>query len=323
MATIKDLARELELSPSVVSRALNPHPDANARVAPETRQRVEEAAARLGYRRNRIAEFMQRGKAATFGVFIPDFSNRLVADLMFGISEQAAEYGFPLNFYPGMSEEAYRRFISGNLANPCSGIISYPYRIDESALLRELLVSYQAGGGKVLLLNTVGSATVPALAMDEEAGGRLAAEALLAHGCAAYLVNDNFPARRKGFVAALRQAGSERPVATFSRDEAEAALRKAAADYGCPLGVFSVTDADAMAFLSLFRHLGLSVGREVFLIGYDDLALTALTDPPLTTIHQPFREQGRRAVEKLVSLIYGHREESELIAPRLVRRLSA
>ena len=322
MVTIKDIARELNLSHSVVSRALNPNPDPNARVSPATRQLVEDTARRLGFRRNRIAEFMKRGRAATIGVFLPEYSNRLTADLMMGISEEAAGNGFPLNFYFGLSYQSYAGFIRNNIKNPSSGFISYPFNIDPSDNIGALFREYHAAGGKAILLNAPPrqDPALPVLYMDETVGTRAAADCLVAGQCARYLVTTAFAARFREFQAYL-SAGDCRAIAS---SDLPAILRQHRDGRGhFPVGVFATTDEDAMRCLRYIREAGMEPGREVLLVGYDDLQLTALTDPPLTTIHQPFRQQGRRAVAKLINTIYGNPEADEAVTPFLVKRATA
>jgi LacI family transcriptional regulator len=64
-------------------------------------------------------------------------------------------------------------------------------------------------------------------------------------------------------------------------------------------------------------------GKDVVLTGYDDLELSALLTPPLTTINQPFYKQGYRAVNKLINMIYGNTESNEAIKSFLVKRETA
>ena len=90
-----------------------------------------------------------------------------------------------------------------------------------------------------------------------------------------------------------------------------------------PVGVFAVTDFLAMRVMRALGGTGRTVGREVLLIGYDDLDAAAETDPPLTTVHQPFREEGRVAVAKILGTVYGRSEESAVIPVRLVVRETA
>ncbi len=322
MITIKDIARELNLSHSVVSRALNPNPDANARVSPATKQLVEETAQRLGFRHNRIAEFMKRGRSATIGVFLPEYSNRLIADLMTGISETAAENGFPLNFYFGLSYKSYAGFIRDNIRNPSSGIISYPFDINTSDTISELFKEYNSSGGKAILLNAVpqNDPKLPVLYMDEKAGVQAAADCLKRHSCSVYLATTAFSPRTSAFIDDLSDC-DRREIASSELTSWLQNFQDSGGQF--PVGVFATTDEDAMYCLRYIRAAGLEPGRDVLLVGYDDLQLTSLVDPPLTTIHQPFREQGQRAVTKLINLIYGNSELDEALVPHIVMRSTA
>ena len=87
-----------------------------------------------------------------------------------------------------------------------------------------------------------------------------------------------------------------------------------------PVGIFADSDAMALRIIRSLRGAGLAIGSDALVVGYDDLELAAAADPPLTTIHQPFREEGRLAARKLINLIYGETEQSALISPRLVAR---
>lgn len=321
MVTIKDISNELGISVSAVSRALNPNSPQRNLVSADNIRLICETAERMGYRRNRHAEFMQRGRSATIGVFIPEFANRLIADLMFGISECAALNGFPVSFFPGMGADSYVKFIEANVSNPGSGIISYPFLIEECAKVRSALERYAEGGGKVLLLNSPPE-TMPTLSMDEFYGGRLAAQALLRHDCDCYMVRDFEHGRRSGFEAELESAGALPRLRHFTDDTLEEELERAAEGHrSC--GVFGMTDLEALHCLNVFQRLGREVGRDAFVVGYDDLDFSEACDPPLTTIHQPFREFGRAAVEKLLKIIYGDAENHETIKPWRIDRHSA
>ena len=153
MATLKDIARKTGFSIAVVSRALNPRPDEHARVSVATRRLLIRTAREMGFRRNRMAEFMRRGGLPTVGVFLPAVANRLVADLVFGISEVLSEEDFPLQIGFGAYIEGFRKFIRRNVDLVHSGIISYPALISDPDVEREVAV-YRSKGGKVVLLNT-------------------------------------------------------------------------------------------------------------------------------------------------------------------------
>ncbi|MCK5843443.1 MAG: LacI family DNA-binding transcriptional regulator [Victivallales bacterium] len=320
-ATIKELAANLGLSHSVVSRALNSNPDANARVAPKTKRLVEREACRIGYRRNRSAEFMRRGRSAAIGVFLPSYSNSHIADLVMGMSEVANKHGFPVSLNFGLTLDSYEAFFRSNIANPSSGIISYPFAIDADAEVERLFASYIESGGKGLLLNASGPRGVPVLRMDDAFGARIAAKRLMSRGCERYFAVGGFSARTEAFFAEIVGRGGE--CAEIALDDLdELSLIIDAAEF--PVGFFAVTDEIAIVLMNRLRRLGFKIGSDVLVIGYDDLHLTALLDPSLTTIHQSFRQQGARSVEKLLNMIYGKEESAdELTVPFLVERESA
>ena len=112
MVRLIDIANELNLNVSVVSRALNPNPDSNAVVKEETRELVRTTAKKLGYRPNRQASFLKKGGDATLMCYLPGTADRLIADLMFGISEAAAKEGFPITFFNGANSDDFKKFLS-------------------------------------------------------------------------------------------------------------------------------------------------------------------------------------------------------------------
>lgn len=323
-ASLLQVAQATGLSISAVSRALNPHPDRNARVAEKTRCRVEAAARRLGFRRNRAAEFMKRGSQATIGVFVPESPNRLVADLIFGVAEIFAEQDFPMQLGFHLKIEGFRRFLQHNIGLSHSGVISYPGLISHPEVEHEV-ARYRRQGGKMILLNTpLRPKGVPVVAMNEKEGGRLAARHLRDNGCTRFAIVGEYAGRDAAFMEDLGSAGCRAVRFQTNRTGLDNLVRycgRATAEQ--PVGVFAVTDLYAMQVLRALANVPGRVGREVLLVGYDDLDLTAETIPPLTTIHQPFREEGRLAARKLINLIYGKDETSVLVSPRLVIRESA
>jgi len=320
-ATLKDVARHVGLSVSVVSRALNRRPDKNARVAPDTVRKITLAAKALNFRRNRAAEFVKRGALPTIGVFVPPAVDRLMADLLFGIAEIAREDDFPLQIDSDFSLQGFRRFMRHNLDLAHSGVISYPMLITHPQIAREVEL-FRAGGGKVVLLNSALKIPgVPVVGMDERLGGRLAAERLLARNCKCFALAGEFKERGPGFEEKLTAAGCS--MESFSEDAGGLReLVKFCRSAAKPVGIFAVNDRLALVIIRSLRGAGLVVGRDVLVVGYDDMEMANESDPPLTTIHQPFREEGHLAARKLINLIYGETEQSVLVSPRLVARES-
>ncbi|MBU4198381.1 MAG: LacI family transcriptional regulator [Verrucomicrobia bacterium] len=324
MATLKDIARKTGFSVAVVSRALNPRPDRYARVSPVTRRLLMQVAREIGFRRNRMAEFMRRGGLPTVGVFLPAAANRLVADLVFGISEILSEEDLPLQIGFDSYVEGFRKFLRRNVDLAHSGIISYPGLIADPDVEKEV-AAYRFKGGKVVLLNTSAQLDgVPVISIDDRHGGRLAAERLLARRCVRFAFMGSYSGRKQGFQQFLSAAG--RTAREFKSDAS--GLKSLSrfclkASSSRPVGIFAATDVLALRVLRALSLTSLQVGRDVLLIGYDDLDLTSEITPALTTLHQPFREEGRLAARKLICMINGGQESSVLIPPRLVIRESA
>lgn len=323
MATIKDVAEQCGVSISVVSRVLNPRPDPHARIAAKTRQRVVQAARKMGFQRNRAAECLKRGHSQAIGIFLPQIANRLLADLIFGLAQEAAAQGFPLTFSFGMSFAQYRHFVEQAHLNPSCGIISYPY-FTLDPRISDLVTAFHRQGHPLVLINAaVAVEGVSVVTMDEAYGGRLAGRRLIAAGCRRLVVYGRYHGRNEGFEAEAATAGLT--VESVPADASGMAVIRSAhtaATPTAPLGVFAVTDKDALAVLAAFRHDSLAIGRELRLVGYDDLDMTAYVTPPLTTIRQPFKELGVLAVRRIVDAVDGRPSGSDIVKPELVVRES-
>ncbi|HCE44043.1 MAG TPA: hypothetical protein DET40_10890 [Lentisphaeria bacterium] len=320
MIKLKDIAEKTGVSISVVSRTLNPKPDKNAFVSDRLRKKITKAAKELGYQRNRMAEFLQRGKNVALGVFIPEAPNRLVADLMFGISRKAAELKFPLEFHFGMTYVEYRKFID-TVSVSNSGIITYPSGFSLDKDINRTIRDYVDNGGHVVVLNTYEALDVPVILIDDFHGGRIAAEHLLGRNCRTYLASSRYGKRTEGFVETIKKNGAR--CILFDDDTFESVLKKVLDKKNMPVGVFATYDVLAMKIMAFLQNNSVNIGKDVLLMGYDDLFTVGYLNPPLTTIHQPFKELGELSVVKIVNMIDGKNEISEKILPSLVKRATA
>ncbi|MDD2706949.1 MAG: LacI family DNA-binding transcriptional regulator [Verrucomicrobiae bacterium] len=326
---LKEIARKTGFSISSVSRALNSYPDKNSHISEKTRQKIVESARKTGFRRNRAAEFMRRGSQPTIGVFVPTVSSSLTADLILGISEVLTEEDFPVQIGSFQSKDDFHHFISRNTALSHAGIITYPLLISNDQV-REEMKAYRHGGGKVVLLNsTLHMEGVPVVSMDESLGGRLAAERLLERSCERFAVLGEYETRNTSFLETLEARGKtakaipKDPFEEGPEGLAEVVEFCRGATESQPAGVFAVTDDLALRVIREFAATPLRIGREILLIGYDDLELTSLMTPALTTLHQPMREKGRLAARKLINILYNRPETSTILQPRLVIRDTA
>ena len=325
MVRLVDIAKELNLNVSVVSRALNPNPDPCAVVKDETRELVRQTAKRMGYRPNRQASFLKKGGDATMLCYLPGAADRLVADLMFGISEAAAKEGFPLMFFNGGNSDDFKKFLTEAMQTKHSGLITYPpQKMDEST--RVVFEKYLLNGGKILMLNSFSNipanAAVKAyenvvhLDIDDAYGSGLAIRKLVELGCE--YIRFFKPAFTQRIQGVLETAEAlQLDCAELDWEELRELVMK-----NKKVGIFAFRDTDALNTVTRLLINNYKVGEEVLVIGFDDQVQCAWAEPSVRSIHQPTRQEGRRAVEKMINMIFGKKEENETIKPYLVVRES-
>ena len=335
MVTLKDIAEKTGFSLSVVSRALNPNPD--QKVADATKEKIEAAMRALNYRRNHAASQLARGRSAAVGVFLPNYGYSLIADLVIGISEEAAANDFQCNFYFGLDSRDYLQFIHSVKDTGGSGIISYQMNNDffeegVGAAIEE----YGRQGGKILLLNSPkrAEASFASMSIDNYGAGRLVAEHFCAKGCERFCVLTPSPSwqmeqRLAGFSDFLEEKGIKTEVyvitSSWFHQYGDIDLGKLTCG-GCRTGIFALNDYLAMDTIRGFGKAGLTeaVGRDYLLVGHDNIPGCQYTLPALTTVEQSFRDLGRCSMEKLLRMMTGSGPKtSKLPKPKLILRESA
>lgn len=325
MPTLNEIAVQAGVSSTVVSRVLSPKPELNSRVASQTRHHVLAIAKEMGYRPNRNAEFLKRGATPVIGVFLPRFDDSLVARLTFGISDEASRQNFPVSFHYDMSTESYHSFISNANSLRNCGIITFPY-FETDVNCEKLIKDYLSNQGHIVMISQ--SQHIPdvtTVKIDDYYGGRLAGECLLRNNCTKVFAYATIVSRADGCTDILRQHGIECEsymVGANPMDTVYARIKDSIVG-GLRTGVFAGTDRDAAMFYKFVDDNGFKIGRDVFVVGYDNQNYSKLLNPALTTVDQPIQDVGCKAVKKLIDLIYEQTVESETVKPVLIKRDSA
>lgn len=308
--TMRDIASTVGVSQATVSYVLSGKP--GARVSPETRRRVLEAAAKVHYRPNAIARAMASGRSRTIGVYQPHVSHSPLsgmwnAAVMRGIGEALHQRHFHLLLYGyrQQDEPPPAAFLDGRVEGL---IILAPHRDDSlpCELVRIGCPVAVIGGGE-----WEGAITVD---VDNREGGRLAAEHLLrlGHRHIAHLIGPpdvpNAIDRRRGYEQALREAGiplcPEYLVPTgFDERSGYASAKAVLSLTPRPTALFVANDVAALGVLMACVDLGLSVPGDVAVVGYDDSLICTLTRPTLTSVRQPAFQLGCVAAESLLAMI--------------------
>ena len=305
------IATVLGLSVTTVSRALGGYQD----VAAATRARVAVEAARINYAPNRTAQRLQSGRPGTVGVVLPaapgqsddPFFLRML--MAFGaVLERAGLDMIVTSVRAGPGElEAFQRLIASR-------------RVDGMLIARTRCHDGRIGamidGGMPFVTHGRSLETRPYawVDIDGEAAFRAATERLIAFGHRRIGLINADPVymfarhRRAGWAAALRTAGLRcGPVreAEPSVENGFLLAREMLAAPGRPTALLCATDRLAAGALHAIDAGGLQAGRDVSIIGYDDLPLASYTSPPLTSVAQPVEQAAERMVGMLRQLLAG------------------
>lgn len=327
---LKQFAHQLQLSPTTVSRALGGYDDVSAK----TRQRVLKAALELGYQPNQAAQQLRAGKANALGLVLPvppeQFSSPIFSELIAGLGEELAKHEQALLVtacQPGPEElQHYQRLIRSRRVD---GFVVMRTRQQDQRVeaLREAGIPFVMHG------RSESAPDAAFLDVDAEQGFYQATRLLLELGHRRMaLINapvDLYSAkvRREGFERALSEAGLKVDPALVKSGHLEEdsgyelALELLQIAHQ-PTAIICVNDAAAFGVLHAAQSLGLRVGTDLSVIGYDDIPAARYSNPPLTSIASSTRQAGRRLAQLHAALLAGTPapQLQELWTPQLILR---
>lgn len=337
--TIQQVAEAAGVSPSTVSNVLNGRAE---RMLPETQERVSAAITRLGYRPNRAARQLRTGRTRTIGLIVPSVGNPFWGAFARELEASALTHGFNVLLCNSERnpvrerdyvEELWDDGIRGMVL--CTSLPSLGHLAPVIARGLELVTFDRPA-------QPDDPDSVVSISINNVMGGHLAAQHLVDLGhenltfVSGSLGSVNRTGRFRGFCSALEAAGLPVPDARtwsglddvpFGDVEAAEVGRRAAHEIfdrpDHPTGVVAINDMTALGVCRGLRDLGLTVGQDVSVVGFDDIILADLYDPPLTTVRQPIAQMARLAVEEIIA--HGSRAETEpgrsiLLRPELVVR---
>lgn len=327
--TLRMLADQLGLHVSTVSRVLHAKPDESHRAASSaTVERVRKLADELGYRPNPHATSLRTQRSNLVGVLVPRLSDIVLATIYEGIEEAAGERGLS-TFVTNTSDvpEFQRDRTDMVLARRVDGMIFGDAYVD-AGFLGEVA---ERGVPFVLVSRRAGD--YPSVTCDDYLGGRMVAEHLLnlGHRDVAVVAGEPYAStgidRSTGFIEAYADAGIEIPAHRFTHSRFDArggheATERLLAENEPPSAIFAVNDFAAIGAVGAARDHGLSVGTDIAIAGFNDTPLAAELPVPLTTVHSPMHEMGRRGLELLARLLHGEQVSSERLRPQLMVRAS-
>jgi DNA-binding LacI/PurR family transcriptional regulator len=318
--TAQQVAEAAGVSISAVSRTFTK----DASVSPRMRARVLAAAEALGYRPNRLARSLMTGRTELVGLVSNHFANPAFMDVFDLFTRELQCRGLrPLiaNLSEdGGADSAFDMMLQYNVDAVLIATSAPPEGFAESCA--------RAGLPVVHVFGRAGS-QVPVVTVDNVAGGRLVAEAMLARGLRqlAFLggaaTDSSSIDRAAGFAQGLEAAGLRPLTLDFTGDYSHEHGRRgmhALLDRHLPQAVFCGDDILALGALDACRERGLAVPREIGIVGFDDMPLAAWPGYRLTTVRQPMAEMVRHALDQIAArladadhLIQGRLFDIELV----------
>lgn len=302
-----DVARAAGVSKQTVSRVLNGKDD----VAEETRERVQEIIAALGYQPNASARSLLSGRTSILGLVVPDITNPFFIDIVKGVQGAAEEKGYYVLLYnTGDSYESEAQSVQLLGERRADGMI-----MCSSRLSNERLTALLRGVARVVLVNRwVEGLDVPQIGADYTQGVRLAVAHLVERGhrrIGIITLNTetaNSRAKLQGYYEAMAEFGlpiepalTARTISSI-RGGFEAASELLGRE-DRPTAIVAYSDATGLGVLHACHHRGLAVPDEVAVIGFGGSEVAAFANPSLSTVAIPNHHMGRRAVDLLLERI--------------------
>jgi LacI family transcriptional regulator len=308
--TIRDVARVANVSISTVSHVLS----GKRPTSHQTRRRVEDVIAQLGYRPNRVAQSLVWRRPFALGLIIPDITNPYFPAFALGAEDRVRQRGYTLvlgnSEYDPSREASYLELVR---SQQLAGAI-YCLGDELSPILPELQRAVEEGLAVVLVHSPM--ASVPTVCADNRQGGRLAAQHLLDLGhrqigiVSALPLDEGMADREGGFLDVLREAGmavDRSAVPTMYGNHQIEGGRQAAVDLlsHAPeiTAIFVLNDLMALGALEAARSVGRRVPEDLSVVGFDNIPFAALANPALTTVGQPIRQLGEQAADLLLRVI--------------------
>lgn len=313
------VAQRAGVSGQTVSRVANGSP----RVDPETRARVEQAMAELGYRPNRAARALRTGRSQTLGLVAQTLATVGNSRMLQAVADAAASRGYALTVLT-LGADADIAGAFDRLDD--QGVDGAIVLNEATALARDAA----SAGLRLVVVDSPADERFTVIGTDHAAGARDATEHLLraGHRTVHHLAgpSGSFAAveRERGWREALAAAGIERPDVVRGDWSAASGFESVGRMPASGVtAIFAANDQMALGALRALAESGRRVPDDVAVIGFDDIADAADFQPPLTTVRQDFDALGEQAVAALVEWIEGARPADLLRAPVLIRRASA
>lgn len=329
--TIKDIARIAGVSSSTVSRALS----GSTELSESTRSRILQICREEGYRVNALARSLICSKTNVLGLIVPEVTNPFYSELSLGVETHARSLGYNVMLCNSLNDPKITEELFGFLlSHQVDGIILASSRNDSIHWMQQ----YSAALPAVLLgtATAENGAEVNSVSVDNQAGGRLAAEYLLSLGHRDILYLGYRPSslthrlRFSGFAEALQRAGVqpivvENPADASSITHGYELSRQLFAKPIHYTAIFAATDSLALGVMQAADECHIAIPDDISLLGFDNIIYSSLPKITLSTVDQRKPLLAQAAVNLLTNIIDSSERDEfthRLIRPTLITRSS-
>ncbi len=315
MATIKDVAKIAGVTVTTVSRVLNNR----GYISDATRNKVYQAMEELHYKPNEIARSLLRKKSNIIGLIIPTVQHPFFGELASYIEFFAYEAGYKIllcNSHLDRNKE--KEYVEMLKSHKVDGIImgSHTLEVDEYVNLDLPIITFDR---KI-------SDTIPYFASDDYEGGRLATNLLIAKGCKkiAHIcgnLNLNLFANKRyeAFIVEVTRQHIDHVIIqtdidVFNINQYEEMVHNLFKKHPEIDGIFT-SDMTAIHVIQACNHFRKRIPEDIKIVGYDDISLSSLVIPSLTTVRQPISEMSKLVIELIIKQINHEAIPMENILP--------
>ncbi len=305
MATIKEVAKLSGVSKATVSRVLT----GNAKVNPETYDKVMRAMQQLDYKPNTVARNLASRRSNAIGVLVGDIASPFYGTLLKGIEMQVESVGMQLIMVDGNEDEKKAKDAVEFLINQkCEALLICQSNISDYYIRFWI----EKGHHLVCINRYLPELEASCIYVDNEVGGFLATQHLVEHGhrrivhLAGPLSIIDSQLRMQGYQRALKEHGiafDPKLVLNGTFDEESGYINtRVLIQQKVPFtAIFAGNDHMAAGAMAAIFEAGLKIPDDVSIVGFDDIIWTRYLYPPLTTIHQPLLEMGQTSVELVLN----------------------
>jgi len=330
-ATIKDIAKQLNISISTVSRAMRNAPDVNK----DTRNAVMALSEELHYQPNKLALSLKQRQTHTIGVIVPNL-DYVLATMVRGIDEVALEAGYTVMVC--QSNESFGREIVNTRRLLDSLVDGFIISVSSETKVFDHFKKIQEKQMPMVVFDRITPHLVaPSVRIDNKDGGFQATEHLIEQGYKriAILAGPKnlgiSNSRLEGYMNALKKYKIKADPnliihCDFNQDYAYLATRELLAMKKRPDAIFAISDRMAIGAMLAIKEKGLTMPRDIGLVGFNNEPITNLLTPGISSVDQPAFELGKIAAKLFIETVHNNGDMSrveEVLKPKLFIRESS